>query len=266
MRLALVVTTYERPDALAAVLASVARQTRAPDELIVADDGSSAATRRLVEQVGEQGLRPTPRFVQQPHQGFRVTRLRNLAIANTAADYVVFVDGDMLLDARFVADHARAARPGHFVQGVRILLDAPATESVLAAAPQPPAAATLRGSGLRRAYGWHSAVSQFAFAQLGNAFIAIKGCNQSYWREDLIRVNGFNEDIEGWGPEDKELCARLAHVGVKRRTLLGGGIAWHLHHPPAQRSRLAANAAILEHTRANRTVRCARGLDAHAVL
>jgi hypothetical protein len=96
-----------------------------------------------------------------------------------------------------------------------------------------------------------------------NGVIAIKGCNQAFWRDDLVRANGFNEAIEGWGPEDKELVARLAHGGIRRQTLLFGGIAVHLHHPPASRAALPANRAVLDDTLRMRRVRCERGLDSH---
>jgi hypothetical protein len=93
--------------------------------------------------------------------------------------------------------------------------------------------------------------------------IAIKGCNQAFWRDDLVRVNGFNEAIEGWGPEDKELAARLDNSGIRRQTLLFGGVAFHLHHAPASRAALPGNLAVLDATRREGKIRCERGLDAH---
>ncbi|MEJ0084819.1 MAG: glycosyltransferase [Pseudomonadota bacterium] len=262
MRVALVITTYERPDALAAVLQSAGRQRVAPDEIIVADDGSGPATRELVQAFGALSALPT-RFVSQPHCGFRLTRLRNLAIAATSLDYLVFVDGDMLLHTEFIADHARLARRGFFTQGVRVHADAALT-SALIADPTRPARWWSRGlGGLRRAYLLRSPALSTAVRGLANGVIAIKGCNQAFWRDDLARVNGFNEAIEGWGPEDKELAARLRFAGVRRQTLLFGGIACHLHHPAASRAALPANIAVLEDTVARRRVRCTRGLDAH---
>jgi glycosyltransferase involved in cell wall biosynthesis len=262
VRLALVITTHERPDALAAVLASVGRQRLPPAEVIVADDGSGPATRQVIAAFAARSA-VAVRSVSQPHQGFRLTRLRNLAIAATDADYLVFVDGDMLLHPGFIADHARLARPGHFTQGVRVHADEARTRALIADPSTPVRAWSPGLGGLRRVYLLRAAALACLTRRLANSFIAIKGCNQAFWRTDLVRVNGFNEAIEGWGPEDKELVARLGHAGVRRQTLSFGGIAIHLHHPPASRAALPANLAILEATLRGRAVRCERGLDSH---
>jgi len=262
VRLGLIITTYERPDALAAVLASVARQGLVPDEIIIADDGSGPATRAVVDAFIASSVTHA-RLVSQAHEGFRLTRLRNLAIAASTADYLVFIDGDMLLHPTFLADHARLARPGCFTQGVRVLADAALTARLIADPARMPGACSRGVGGLRRAYLLHSPALSRAARTMANGFIAIKGCNQAFWRDDLVRVNGFDEDIVGWGPEDKELCARLVNAGVQRQTLLFGGMTCHLHHAPAARDSLRANLALLNATRRAHRTRCQHGLDAH---
>src|SRR5262245_41559529 len=103
MRTCLVIATYERPDALARVLASVARQSRAPDEVIVADDGSGPATEEIVTAFAARSTVPL-RFLREAHAGFRAGRVRNRAIAQTDCDYIVLIDGDMVLHPQFIAD------------------------------------------------------------------------------------------------------------------------------------------------------------------
>jgi glycosyltransferase involved in cell wall biosynthesis len=260
VRIALVITTHERPDALAAVLDSVRRQRIAPDEIVIADDGSGEATRELI---AEFARRASVRTVSQPHAGFRVARLRNLAIAATTADFVVFIDGDMLLHPDFVADHARLARRGWFTQGVRVLADAELTRRLIAD-PASPLSALSKGAGLlRRAYLLRSPAAAALMRRPANGLLAIKTCNFAAWRDDLVRINGFDEEFVGWGPEDKELALRLGHAGVRRQSLLFGGIAVHLHHPAASRDALPANLARLEQTRRLRRVRSDKGLDSH---
>ena len=264
-RLALVITTHERPDALAAVLTSIECQRDAPDIVVIAEDGPRPDTVELIAGFRRRsGI--AVRHVWQEHAGFRVARLRNLAIAALAPadpDYVVFIDGDMLLHPEFVADHRRFARPGRFTQGVRVLADEALTRTLIAH----PATRLSPGSGgtggLRRIYLLHSPVAAEATRILANALVAIKSCNFAAWRDDLQHVNGFDEAFEGWGPEDKELALRLRHAGIRRQTLLFGGIAVHLHHTAATRERLAANLERLETTRRQRLSRAARGLDSH---
>jgi glycosyltransferase involved in cell wall biosynthesis len=262
MRLTLAITTYERPDALGAVLATVERQTQPPDELIIADDGSGEATRALVTRAASISSFPV-HYVRQEHDGFRVARLRNLAIAQASGEYMVFADGDMLLHPRFLEDHRRRARRGFYTQGIRVLLNAACTAKLIAVAGDVPSPTDHGLGGLRRLYAVHSPVLNGLMPRIANAFVAIKACNQGAWRDDLVAVNGFNEEITGWGPEDKELCARLEHSGVARQTLLFAGIAYHLYHPPASRSRHTLNEQVLAVTRARRLTRCTHGLDAH---
>jgi glycosyltransferase involved in cell wall biosynthesis len=129
-RCGLVVTTHARADALARVLASVAAQTVPPDELLVAEDGMDAATAELVAAHARAAPCPV-RHLRQPHAGFRAGRIRNAAIAASGCEYLVLLDGDMVVHTGFLADHRALARPGHWSQGVRLPLDERATQRVL---------------------------------------------------------------------------------------------------------------------------------------
>jgi len=261
-RCCLVVTTHDRPDALARVLDAVAAQSRLPDELVVADDGSGPATAEVIQRHGARAAYPV-HHEWQPHEGFRAGRIRNAAIARTRCDYVVLLDGDMLVHPDFVADHLALGRRGRFSQGVRILLDAAATERALADPRQQPRPWWPGLGFARRAYALRSpALARFVRSP-ANALVSVKACNQGFWREDLLAVNGFDESMTGWGAEDKELCARLANCGIRRQTLLFAALAWHLHHPPASRSRAAANRARWQETVRLRRTRCESGIDGH---
>jgi glycosyltransferase involved in cell wall biosynthesis len=261
-RCGLVVTTYERPDALARVLEALATQSRPPDELLVADDGSGAATARVIERHAARAGYPV-RHVWQPHDGFRAGRARNAAIARTRCEYLVLIDGDMVVHPEFVADHLALARGGYYSQGVRILLDAAATTRLLQPGSSLPGPLSPGLGGLRRSYTLRNPRLARPLRRAANAVVAIKACNQGFWREDLVRVNGFDESLTGWGAEDKELCARLENAGVGRQTLLFAALAWHLGHAPASRARADANRARWQDTLQTRRVRCEAGIDGH---
>jgi glycosyltransferase involved in cell wall biosynthesis len=261
-RCCLVVTSHERPEALERVLAAIIAQQRLPDELIVADDGSGPATAALVKRLATAVPYPV-HHVWQPHAGFRAGRIRNAAVARTRCEYVVLLDGDMVPHPGFVADHCRLARPGHYSQGVRIQLDDDATRRLLepgSALPRPGSPGLGR---LRRLYGLHAPWLARRLRSAANRLISVKACNQGFWREDLLAVNGFDEAMTGWGSEDKELCARLENAGVRRQTLLFAAIAWHLAHAPAPRGAAEVNRARWLDTRRTRKVRCEAGLDRH---
>lgn len=258
----LVVTTYERPDALARVLEAVATQSRPPDELLVADDGSGPPTAQLIEQHAARAAYPV-RHVWQPHQGFRAGRVRNAAIARARCEYLVLLDGDMVVHPRFIADHLSLARGGYYSQGTRIPLDAAATTRLLLPGSSLPGPLSPGLGGARRSYSVRQPALARALREVANGFIAVKACNQGFWRQDLLRANGFDEALTGWGAEDKELCARLQNGGVRRQTLLFAALAWHLDHAPASRVNADANHARWRDTVRSRRVRCDAGIDGH---
>ena len=260
MRASLVVTTYNRPDALALVLASALAQVRPVDELLVADDGSRPDTRALVEAVASGAPFPV-RHCWHEDRGFRLAEIRNRAIAAAAGDYVVMVDGDLVLHPSFLADHLRAARPGWMVQGGRVLLSEAVTREALARGrtrfgPWEPGTRNRKNAVRSR---W---LSRLASYDARNVY-RVRGANLAFWREDALRVNGFDERFVGWGREDSEFVARMQHAGVRRLALKFAAVAFHLWHPEAARTLLPRNQELLDATLAGRTVRCAAGIDRH---
>ncbi|HVO20910.1 MAG TPA: glycosyltransferase family 2 protein [Anaeromyxobacter sp.] len=260
MDLTLVVTTYNRPDALALVLKSVLAQRALPGEVVVADDGSRGDTRALVEEVACRAPIPV-RHCWHEDRGFRLAEIRNRALALAGGRYVVMVDGDLVLHPWFLADHARAARPGWMVQGGRVLLSEAVTREALASGridfgPGEPGTRNRKNAVRCR---WLSALA----SRRGDDPYRVRGANLAFWREDLLRVNGFDEDFVGWGREDSEFVARMQHAGIRRRNLKFAAVAFHLWHPEASRAALEGNQRILDRTLATGATRCTNGIDRH---
>lgn len=91
----------------------------------------------------------------------------------------------------------------------------------------------------------------------------VKGCNMAFWRSDLIRVNGYDEEFRGWGGEDSELATRLNNSGVRQRCMKFRGIVFHLYHGKCDRDRQSANEERYKQSLFEHRTRCRCGLDRH---
>jgi glycosyltransferase involved in cell wall biosynthesis len=258
MRISLIIATYNWKEALALTLGSAARQTLLPDEVIVADDGSREDTAALVARAAQSFPAPLT-HVWQEDRGFRLARIRNLALARARGDYVIQIDGDVVLHPRFVADQARAARPGHFVRGPRVFLPPGLTAEFLAGRERLP---FFWAPGLGKRWGGLR-VPVLTRLLLDHRAQDARGHCLAFWREDALRVNGFDERFEGWGREDDEFAQRLLNAGVRKRRLRFGGVVYHLHHQAAPRPELGRNDALLDETKRTRRTWCEAGLSQH---
>lgn len=267
MRIAVVVTTYNRPDALAAVLAGYGAQSDRDFELIVADDGSTDATREVVADFSRRLPFAVKHLWQEDH-GFRAAAIRNRAAACTAADYILFSDGDCIPPRRFVHYHRVLAEPGYFVAGNRILLTERFTRRVLTEHIPIHAWGTMRWFASRLRGEANRLMPLLRFSP--NAIFrrarpqrwhGVKTCNLALWRADLLRVNGLDESYEGWGLEDSDLVIRLLHAGVRHKSGRFFVPVFHLWHAESDRSRLPANEARLTALLGENRYRAQRGID-----
>jgi glycosyltransferase involved in cell wall biosynthesis len=239
VRTELIVATYDSPRALTLCLTSVARQTRLPDSICIADDGSGPETKAAVEAFAAAHPELRFRHVWHEDRGFQKNAILNKAIASSDADLLIFIDGDVLIHPGFVARHVALARPGTFSTGSLIRLDAEATALVT---PELIEAGTVFDRGWLRA---HRAIDRFGtwlktmpfplplMACLDRATPvqrALCSANASVFREDALKVNGFDETLK-YGGEDKEFGVRLKNAGVRGRHLRYTAPLVHLDHP-----------------------------------
>ncbi|NTV02697.1 MAG: glycosyltransferase [Chlorobiaceae bacterium] len=260
MKCSLVITTYNRPEALDLVLRSAFVQAEPPCEIIVADDGSTAETAMLVDRCRDASSVPVL-HVWQEDLGFRASASRNMAIAAATGDYVVIVDGDMLLHRDFMTDHRLLAQEGSFIQGSRVLLSPEITRQMLLAKNlQVPFCE--HGLGNRKNALRLPLLSRL-LARKCSSLRGIRSCNMSFFRNDCIRVNGFNEDFVGWGREDSEFAVRMINSGVLRRNVRFSAIAFHLWHEENPRSSLPENDRRLFEAMSGRVTFCRNGIGQH---
>lgn len=253
----LIITTYNREDALDMVLMSVRRQSELPDQVIIADDGSTEETRVLIEEHKKDF--PVPLVhCWLPDEGFRLARIRNNALSIASGEYIVIVDGDMLLHKDFIKGHRLAAWKGQFVQGSRVWLSLEdAAELIKRRDTRSIPSITRLGNGIQSI---NSRLLSRIFSRRTGQLKGVKGCNIAFWKDDGVRVNGFNEDFQSWGREDSEFAARLMNAGVKRFNLRFAGVAYHLSHKEAKRTDISTNDRILEKTITERLEYCENGI------
>jgi glycosyltransferase involved in cell wall biosynthesis len=270
MKTAVIVTTFNRPDALAAVLEGYCDQSDQGFELVVADDGSTHETAEVVNEFARRQVIPLTQ-VWQEDRGFRAAAIRNRAVASTGADYIVFTDGDCVPSCGFVKTHKELAEPGFFLGANRVLLSRRFTERVMAERMP------IHDWGWRqwlRAWVQRDVNRLLPLMRLPDGpfrkwspgrWDGIKTCNLSLWRSDLVRVNGLDERYEGWGLEDSDLVIRLLHAGVKHKSARFAAPVFHLWHKEQDRAGLPENRRRLEALLRSNLVRAEVGLDHYGV-
>ena len=258
MKLTLIITTYNWPEALLLVFESIKRQTILPDEVIIADDGSTGKTKDLINNFKKHSNIKTIHSWQEDI-GFRVARSRNIAISKSSGEYIILIDGDMILHTNFVEDHIANSEFGYFVQGSRALLSKKQTKKALA---EKIINFSFFSKELKnRKNSIHSKLLSLIFLSKKNHLRSIKSCNLAFYTKDCLNINGFNNELEGWGREDSEFVVRLINSGIKRKSIRFCAVQYHLWHNENNRGSLKRNDSILEVTINNEIKWCRNGIN-----
>ncbi|WP_373811190.1 glycosyltransferase family 2 protein [Porphyromonas macacae] len=260
MKISLLISTYNWEKALEICLLSVSRQTVLPDEIIIADDGSSPETGAMIESMKPR-LNIPVLHVWHEDKGFRKTVILNKAVARSTGDYIIQVDGDVLLSKNFIKDHKELMEKGYFVCGSRTKISEKGSKKIME----------------RKTYGYihlldlepshmpnclrSKILRSFLSKRYGRDIGHQRGCNMAFWKEDFLKINGYDEDFIGWGHEDSDFSYRLHFSGVKKKFLKMGGTVFHLYHKENSKSNESENMAKFINTKTIRKKRCDNGID-----
>lgn len=268
-KISVILSTFNRPCALQVVLESLCRQDERGFEVIVADDGSDESTKAVVLAMSKAHPDLGIRHVWQEKQGFRLARIRNLAVKKSIGDYLIFLDGDCVVPMNFISQHRQLSEEGWAVYGQRILASRKFTASIEADSTQ-----------LQRATFWTfwnflllrllGKVNRF-FPTLSiegtgwrkrspKSWQQVRGCNWALWRKDYLDINGSDESFEGWGSEDKDVAVRLINSGVNLKSGKCGSYVLHLWHSKATRENSKFNLALVEERVKNRRIYPEKGI------
>ncbi len=256
MNASLIITTYNQPEALGKVLSGLQHQTTLPDEILIADDGSTETTRAVVGQ-WQMKLSIPVRHVWHEDKGFRRAAIANKAAAQARGNYLVFLDGDCVPHKQFIADHRAMAERGHWVQGRRCYVRKQFVKEFM------PGKTPIFRWMLKGRIAFTSKALRFPIpvVRRDQTQHAIMGCNMGFWRDNFMAVNGFDEAYCGWGCEDKDIACRLYHFGLRKKLVKHRAIIFHLDHPLASREQLALNCKRLDETIHSKKIRCETGVS-----
>lgn len=263
----LIISTYNWPEALSLSLKSVLAQKILPNEVIIADDGSTEETKFIIDSF--RSIFPVPlKHVWHEDKGFRLAEIRNKAILAANGEYIIQTDGDIVMHPSFIDDHLKFAKQNTLVRASRIYISKDKSKSMLRTGSSAISAFS-RGitnffSAVRIPFLWR--FFEYRYKNKGDEIYEIHGCNMAFWKGDALAVNGYNESFCGWGPEDKEFVARLLNRGVQKRFLKLGAVAFHIHHKENSRQFLVANENAFKQTRETKQIWCDTGILSNRIL
>ena len=231
--ISLIISTYNWEDALYLCLESVAKQTLIPNEIIIADDGSGANTKIIIDDFRRRNSLNII-HVWHKDKGFRLAKIRNRAILKSKSDYIIQIDGDLILNKHFVSDHLLFAKKNHFVRGSRVRLGQQLSEKLLITK-------SINFSFFdkdikSRLNGFRNYFLAKIFAKSSLNPHKMLGCNMAYWRADALAINGYENLLVGWGHEDEEFAARLVNNNIAKIRLKYHAFVNHLYHIERQRN------------------------------
>ncbi|MDO9419528.1 MAG: glycosyltransferase family 2 protein [Herminiimonas sp.] len=269
MNASVIMTTYNAIEWLEKVLWGLSVQTVSDFEIIIADDGSTAATKERIDALRKLIHIPIVHVWQEDH-GFQKTKILNKAILVASSDYLIFTDGDCIPRKDFVETHLKYCEKGYFLSGGYFKLpmhisNAVTKDDILN--QRCFNADWLKANGLKISIKILKLTASGFFAKALNALTPTKptwnGHNASGWKADLLASNGFNEEMQ-YGGEDRELGERLVNMGLSSKQIRYSAICVHLDHARSYVSEEAwkKNSEIRAFTKANKITRTSHGIKA----
>lgn len=259
----LVTPTYNWPEALELLLTSALNQSVLPNEIIIADDGSKPETTALINTFKQQSPVPIV-HIWHDDNGNQKPKIMNKAIAASKYDYIVEIDGDIIMHRDFIKDHLSSAEKGLYLFGSRVniqkeylpeLFKSKKTHFNLFSKGIKKRTRTLRIPFLASLY-----------KPVSERSSKLRGCNMSFWKTDFIKVNGFNEGLVGWGIDDSEMIQRLHNIGIKGKRLRYKGIAYHIYHNEQSKDHIHLNEVIEAETTKNKVTYIEKGVNQYLKL
>ncbi len=263
--LGVIISTYNNPAWLEKTLWGYLNQTVKADEIIIADDGSRDDTRQLIDSF--QDKLPI-KHIWHEDKGFQKSQILNKAIVASTSDYLLFTDQDCIPREDFLETHIQFAEKGCFLSGGYFRLS---MEVSLKITQDDVFSGKTFDTKWLKAQGMKSSIKNLKLtrnklvASLMNCITPAKstwnGCNSSGWRDDILRANGFDEEMQ-YGGQDREFGVRMINAGIKPKQVRYSAVLIHLDHkrPYKTKESWDKNVAIRENSRKNKIIATLHGI------
>lgn len=262
-----IISTYNNPSGLEMALWGYFFQTHKDFEIIIADDGSTIETSKLIQEIqGQTSLRI--KHVWQEDHGFQKCSILNKAIIAADSEYLVFTDQDCIPRQDFIETHYSYAEKGYFLSGGKLQLPACISKELTKSDIENQNAFNLRWlkeKGLKINFKCTKLWKNKFYLKIMNFITPAKatwnGCNSSGWKSDFLAINGFNEDMQ-YGGEDREFGERLSNYQIKAKQIRYSAICLHLDHrrPYKSKKTIKINKDIRKHTRTSKQIMTSNGI------
>ncbi|MDC7954470.1 glycosyltransferase [Fusobacterium simiae] len=236
MKISVIVPVYNRLEHFRALFICLLKQNRQIDELIITDDGSS---QKILDYIGD--LIPKASFkikhIYQEDKGFRKTRALNNGVVNSEGELLVFCDQDLIFGEEYIEYMEKNIKKGYFLlcrpvsineEEKNIILkkieNTNKYEELLKPLPKyylESVNKTLDTDRKRRILN---------ILKLAKRGIKLVGMSYAVLKRDYMKVNGYDENYNGWGEEDDDFGNRLYVAGIKGKELKTPNMQVHLWH------------------------------------
>jgi glycosyltransferase involved in cell wall biosynthesis len=267
MKLSVIITTYNSEDWLRKVLIGYSVQTETDFELVIADDGSTEKTRNLLSEFTTSFKYPIV-HVWQEDNGFRKSEILNKAILKANSQYLLFTDGDCIPRNDFVATHLKNQEKGYFLSGGYFKLPLPLSYFISKEDIVQQNCFSIKwllNNGLKLSFKVSKLTKSRFFASFMNWITPTKktfnGHNSSVFKDDLLAINGFNQDMH-YGGLDREVGERLFNLGILSKQIRYDAICLHLYHERgyADTQKIEANLKIRRYNIKHNIIRIKNGI------
>jgi len=267
MKISVIFTTYNSPEWLEKALWGWEQQTDQNFEVVIADDGSDDKTRALIEQF-KQNTSLDIIHVWHKDEGFQKCKILNKALLEATGDYIVMSDGDCIPRQDFLAEHRKHAQKGYFLSGGYFKLPMNISKEITEEDIKSGRCFStqwLKNKGMKLGYRAVKLNSGAIQASILNSVIPTRktwnGHNASCFKEDALRVNGFDERMK-YGGLDAEFGGRLENAGLSVKRVRYNAVCLHLDHKRgyANPEDMARNRTIRETSLKNKIVQTPTGI------